>query len=58
MFHASLKCETFYVEGLLRTTNEVVVHTVQAYINAYNHTRILATLNHHSPVMYRKKMVK
>jgi putative transposase len=57
-FHASLKCETFYVEGLLRTTNDVVVQTVQTYINYYNNTRILAKLNHLSPIMYRKKMVK
>ena len=57
-FHASLKCETFYLEGLLRTTNEVVVQTVQAYINYYNNTRILAKLNHLSPVQYRKKMVQ
>ena len=57
-FHASLKCETFYLEGLLRTTNDVVVQTVQAYINYDNHTRILAKLNHLSPVEYRKKMVK
>ena len=57
-FHASLKCETFYLERLLRTTNEVVVQTVQAYINYDNHTRILAKLNHLSPVEYRKKMVK
>ncbi|WP_081715099.1 IS3 family transposase [Kurthia huakuii] len=27
-------------------------------MNYYNHTRILATLNHLSPVIYRKKMVK
>ena len=50
--------ETFYLEGLLRTTNDVVVQTVQAYINYDNHTRILAKLNHLSQVEYRKKMVK
>ena len=49
-FHASLKCETFYLEGLLRTTNDLVVQTVQSYINYDNHTRILAKLNHLSPV--------
>ena len=58
MFHPSLKCETFYLERLLRTTNEVVVQTVQAYINYDNHTRILAKLNHLSPVQYRKKVAK
>ena len=57
-FHASLKCETFYLEGLLRTTNDLVVQTVQAYINYYNNTRILAKLNHLSPVEYRKKVAK
>ncbi|WP_407636648.1 IS3 family transposase [Kurthia huakuii] len=43
------------IEGILRTTNDVVVQT---YINYYNHTRILVTLNHLSPVAYRKKMVQ
>ena len=57
-FHASLKYETFYLEGLLRTTNDLVVQTVQAYINYYNNTRILAKLNHLSPVEYRKKVAK
>ncbi|HIX42515.1 transposase [Kurthia populi] len=57
-FHASLKCETFYLERLLRTTNDLVVQTVQAYINYDNHTRILAKLNHLSPVQYRKKVAK
>lgn len=57
-FHTSLKCETFYLEGLLRMTNREVIQTVQAYINYYNNTRILAKLNHLSPVQYRKKMVQ
>lgn len=57
-FHASLKCETFYLEGDLKMTNHEVIQTIQAYINYYNNTRILAKLNHLSPVQYRKKMVQ
>ena len=49
--------ETFYLEGLLKTTNQIVIKTVQEYINYYHHARILAKLNDLSPVAYRKKMV-
>lgn len=57
-FHASLKCETFYLERILRRPNQIVIETVQEYINYYNNTRILAKLNHLSPIQYRKKMVQ
>ncbi len=39
-FHASLKCETFYLDRLTRTTTAIVMQTVLDYIHYSNHTRI------------------
>lgn len=55
-FHTNLKCETFYLEGLLRTTNSIVIQIFQAY-TTYDNTQILKKLNSLSPVKYRKNMV-
>ncbi|WP_147630539.1 IS3 family transposase [Kurthia senegalensis] len=55
--NAILKYEIFYIERLLRTTNDVVFQSIRAYISYYN-TRILAKLNHLSPAQYWKKMVQ
>jgi len=54
----SLKCDKSYLEGLLGTTNDVVVQSVQAYINYDNHTRIFSKLSHLSSVEYRKKVAQ
>jgi len=39
-FHATLKSETFYLDGLTRTTKVIVDQTVRErdYINYYNNT--------------------
>lgn len=56
-FHASLKSETFYLDGLRYTTTAIVEQTVEDYIYYYNHTRIQTKLNNQSPVQYRKLAV-
>jgi len=53
-FHATLKAETFYLDGLTRTTTAIVDQTVRDYINYYNNTRIQLKLNNQSPINYRK----
>ncbi len=53
-FHASLKSETFYLDGIYRTTNAHVLQIVESYIDYYNNTRIQTKLNSQSPVEYRQ----
>jgi putative transposase len=53
-FHASLKCETFYLDELKSTTTAIVEQTVENYIQYYNHIRIQAKLNNQPPVQYRQ----
>lgn len=54
LFHATLKAETFYLEGLTRTTTAIVDQTIREYITYYNNTRIQLKLNNQSPSDYRK----
>lgn len=49
-FHSTLKSETFYLDGLTRTTTAIVEHTVRDY----NYSRIQLKLNNQSPINYRK----
>lgn len=53
-FHASLKCETFYLDHLTCTTTAIVEQTVRDYIYYYNHFRIQTKLNNQSPIEFRK----
>ena len=53
-FHSSLKSETFYLDGIYRTTNAHVLQIVESYIDYYNNTRIQTKLNSQSPVEYRQ----
>ena len=53
-FHSSLKSETFYLDGIYRTTNAHVFQIVENYIDYYNNTRIQTKLNSQSPVEYRQ----
>ena len=53
-FHSSLKSETFYLDGICRTTNAHVFQIVENYIDYYNNTRIQTKLNSQSPVEYRQ----
>jgi len=53
-FHATLKAETFYLDGLTQTTTAIVDQTVRDYITYYNNTRIQLKLNNQSPINYRK----
>ncbi|MEH6941783.1 IS3 family transposase [Bacillus sp. JJ722] len=53
-FHSSLKSETFYLDGIHRTTNAHVIQIVEEYIYYYNNIRIQTKLNSQSPVQYRQ----
>ncbi|MGO4549119.1 IS3 family transposase, partial [Paenibacillus sp. 2TAB23] len=53
-FHASLKCETFYLDHLTCTTTAIVIQIVKDYIHYYNHIRIQTKLNNQSPIQYRQ----
>jgi len=39
-FHSSLKSETFYLDGIYRTTNAHVIQIVESYIDYYHNIRI------------------
>ena len=56
-FHSTLKSETFYMDGLLKTTTGIVEETVHQYINYYNNIRIQTKLNNQSPITYRKLVI-
>uniref|UniRef100_UPI00403FA517 IS3 family transposase n=1 Tax=Paenibacillus sp. KS-LC4 TaxID=2979727 RepID=UPI00403FA517 len=56
-FHATLKCETFYLDRLTCTTTAIVVQTVTDYIDYYNNIRIQTKLNNQSPSKYRQLAV-
>ena len=56
-FHSSLKSETFYLDGIYRTTNAHVIQIVEEYITYYNNIRIQTKLNNQSPVQYRQLAV-
>lgn len=56
-FHSSLKSETFYLDGIHRTTNAHVIQIVEEYITYYNNIRIQTKLNNQSPVQYRQLAV-
>ena len=53
-FHATLKCETFYLESLTCTTTVIVEQTVKNFIYYYNNFRIQAKLNNQSPIEFRQ----
>ena len=53
-FHSTLKSETFYLEGLTRTTTAIVEQTVGDDITYYNSIRIQTKLNNQSPVDFRR----
>ncbi|MFS0691157.1 IS3 family transposase [Sporosarcina sp. 179-K 8C2 HS] len=53
-FHSSLKSETFYLDGIHRTSNAHVIQIVEEYITYYNNIRIQTKLNSQSPVQYRQ----
>jgi len=53
-FHASLKCETFYLDGLKNESSSIVIQIVEDYINYYNKNRIQQKLGYKSPIEYRE----
>ncbi|PTJ48412.1 IS3 family transposase, partial [Mammaliicoccus sciuri] len=53
-FHASLKCETFYLNSELRSSNTIVIDIVENYIENYNKVRIQQKLGYLSPIEYRE----
>ena len=56
-FHSALKSETFYLDGIYRTTNARVIQIVEEYIYYYNNIRIKTKLNSQSPVEFRQLAV-
>lgn len=53
-FHASLKCETFYLNSELRSSNTIVIDIVENYIENYNKVRIQQKLGYLSPIEYKE----
>ncbi|GKQ43016.1 transposase [Companilactobacillus sp. RD055328] len=53
-FHSSLKSETFYHQMELSSSKDIIIETVENYINFWNNKRIFTKLGHQSPVKYRK----
>lgn len=56
-FHASLKSETFYLDGLENESTSIVIQTVVDYISYYNKNRIQQKLDYRSPIEYRQAAV-
>ncbi|MFG5564547.1 IS3 family transposase [Enterococcus faecalis] len=56
-FHASLKSETFYLDGLTNEPTSIVIEIVKKYITYYNESRIQQKLDYQSPIDYRKSAV-
>ncbi|RIL46361.1 IS3 family transposase [Mammaliicoccus fleurettii] len=53
-FHSSLKCETFYLNSELNSSNDIVIDIVENYIKNYNKVRIQQKLGYLSPIEFRK----
>lgn len=53
-FQSRLKSETFYLEGLTRTTTAIVEQIDRDYITYYNSIRIQKKLNNQSPIEFRR----
>ncbi len=53
-FHSSLKCETFYINNELNSSNQIVIDIVENYIKNYNNNRIQQKLGYLSPIKYRE----
>jgi putative transposase len=53
-FHSSLKCETFYLNNELNSSNDIVIDIVENYIENYNKIRIQQKLGYLSPMEFRK----
>ncbi|RIO10962.1 IS3 family transposase, partial [Mammaliicoccus sciuri] len=51
---ASIKCETFYLNSELRSSNTIVIDIVENYIENYNKVRIQQKLGYLSPIEYRE----
>lgn len=55
-FHASLKSETFYLNGLNNESSSIVIQIVEEYISYYNKNRIQQKLGYKSPIEYRESI--
>ena len=55
-FHASLKSETFYLNGLDNEPSSIVIQIVEEYISYYNKNRIQQKLGYKSPIEYRESI--
>ncbi|PTH37992.1 IS3 family transposase [Staphylococcus agnetis] len=53
-FHSTLKCETFYLNNELKSSNSIVIDIVENYIENYNNFRIQQKLGYLSPVKFRE----
>lgn len=45
-FHASLKCETFYLNTKLKNSNNIVIDIVENHTGNYNNVRIQQKLDY------------
>nr|AWM30173.1 hypothetical protein SCC82B_00033 [Staphylococcus caeli] len=52
-FHSSLKCETFYINNELNSSNQIVIDIVENYIKNYNNL-IQQKLGYLSPIKFRE----
>ena len=53
-FYAYLKCETFYLNTELKSSNTFVIDIVENYIENHNKIRVQQKLGYLSPIEYRK----
>ncbi len=53
-FHSSLKCEAFYINNELNSSNQIVIDIVENYIKNYNNNRIQQKLGYLAPIKYRE----
>lgn len=53
-FHSSIKCEKFYLNNELSSSNHIVIDIVENHIKNYNNHRIQQKLGYLSPVKYRE----
>ncbi|WP_436945979.1 IS3 family transposase, partial [Staphylococcus xylosus] len=53
-FHSSLKCEAFYINNELNSSNQIVIDIVENYIKNYNNNRIQQKLGYLAPIKYKE----
>ncbi|PTI48293.1 IS3 family transposase, partial [Staphylococcus xylosus] len=49
-----LKCEAFYINNELNSSNQIVIDIVENYIKNYNNNRIQQKLGYLPPIKYKE----